>query len=91
MQHFAQKINALENMHYCYVVRFNKTDDARLGDLLSLNCLLKQFSAFQECSSFILLSRERKRYLCFILVLVIQTKRMIAASLLLLKSFVLHV
>ncbi|KAG0561292.1 hypothetical protein KC19_9G052400 [Ceratodon purpureus] len=28
-QHLDQKINALENMHYCYVVRFNKISDAR--------------------------------------------------------------
>ena len=49
-QYLDHKLEALNNMLYCYVVRFNKTDDARLGD-----CPLKQFSAFEECLLFILL------------------------------------
>jgi len=36
-QHLNLKINALDNMHYCYIVRFDNTSDARLGGFLSFN------------------------------------------------------
>lgn len=39
--HLNLKISALDNMHYCYVVRFDNTNDARLCGFLNLNCTLK--------------------------------------------------